>query len=64
MPNIDRISMRHPDLPGEFVVVPRSTFDKSYSKNGWVEAKSSAAKAAVEEQTSPKADAPTTSKED
>ncbi len=64
MPARDRISMRHPDLPGDFVVVPRSTFENSYSKNGWVEAKSPAAKAAVENIKSSPVDAPTTSKED
>jgi heme/copper-type cytochrome/quinol oxidase subunit 2 len=61
----DPVAMRHPGMPGEFVTVSRSQFDKSWSKRGWVEAKSSEAKAAVEKATRPpQVDAPPASKED
>ena len=59
----DPIAVRHPDTPGEFVTVPRRAF-ASLKRRGWVEAKSPAAKAAVEHQTSPRGDDTTPSKED
>jgi len=56
MPKIpDPVAVRHPDLPGDVHVVPRKQF-ASLSRRGWVEAKSSEAKAAVEANTSPPAD--------
>lgn len=59
----ERIAVRHPDMPGEFVVISKRSFP-SRAKRGWVEAKSPAAKAAVETQ-SPRGDAPNPSvKED
>lgn len=59
MPNkqiTDPVAIRNPKLPGRVVVVPRRTL-AAYAKRGWVEAKSSAAQAAVE------ASQPTSTKE-
>jgi len=57
--------MRHPNDPDSPPVsVPRSTFEASYSANGWVEAKSPAANAVVVNTPSSLVDAPTTSEED
>lgn len=46
----DPIAIRHPKLPGEVIVIARSAFP-AHEASGWVEAKSPAAKAAVEAQT-------------
>ncbi len=56
MPRIpDPIAIRHPKIPGEFVTVSRRAFP-SHERRGWVEAKSSEAKAAVEAITVPEGD--------
>lgn len=59
----ERIAIRHPKLPGEFVTVARRTLP-AYERRGWVEAKSPAAKAAVEQETVPSGDPATPSEED
>lgn len=43
------VAMRHASAPGEVHVVDREAFDLCWAPQGWVEAKSPAAKAAVEE---------------
>lgn len=60
---LDPIAIRHPKMPGEFVVISRRAFP-SRARRGWVEAKSSEANAAVESNTSPSVDAPTPSQEE
>jgi hypothetical protein len=64
VPNIaDPIAVRNPKLPGRVVVVSRRQLP-ALAESGWVEAKSPAAKRAVEE-TSPEGTATITpSKED
>lgn len=64
MANISNpVAMRHPAIPGEFVVVGARSFP-SHRKRGWVEAKSSEAKAAVESIQSPGGDNPPSEGED
>lgn len=41
MPNIDRVEIRHPDLPGQPVSVPRGTL-AARRRRGWVEVEESA----------------------
>jgi len=50
------VALRHNDLPGRFIVVDHQAVP-AHEKRGWVEAKSKAAKAAVEDSTSPERDA-------
>lgn len=51
MPVHDPVAIRHPKLPGrDPIVIARSAFP-SHERRGWVEAKSPAAKAAVEAST-------------
>lgn len=58
---LDPVAVRNPALPGEVHVVSRRQL-ASLAKNGWVEAKSPAAKQAVE-QAAPEGAPPTPSKE-
>lgn len=58
----DPIAIRHPKLPGFVKTIERRSFP-ARERNGWVEAKSPAAKAAVEKKASPRGDLPTPSKE-
>lgn len=60
---MSRILMRHPDQPG--VVVERGARSfPAHAKRGWVEAKSSKAKAVVETPTSPDGEPLTPSQEE
>ncbi len=43
----DPVAIRHPSMPGEFHVIPHGAL-AAHLEAGWVEAKSSEAKAAVE----------------
>lgn len=54
---VDAVAVRHPGSPGEVHVVPANQF-ASLSRNGWVEARSPAAKAAVETTTPTEGETP------